>query len=137
MLVHGTGTQFVEFAALGSAAYLAGSVFRDMVLIVLIMICLLACVFLLFVLYQWMRDAKPKTKTRPVVDNEVDETRETKHPHIVGTGRTVERRDRFKVRSHRVAAATERPRGRGPGYNECERMAYERIAKSFKSGKRS
>lgn len=84
-----------------------------------------------------MRDAKPKAKTLPVVDNEVGETRERNQPHIVGARRTAERRDRFKGRPHRVAAATERPGGRGLGYNECERMACERIARSFKAGKRS
>ena len=129
--------QFVEFVALGNAAYFAGSVFRAMTLIALTTICLLACVFLLFVLYQWMRDAKRKTTIRPAVDSEVGETRETKHPHIVGARRAVENRDRFKVRSDQAAAATERSGGRESGYDERERIAYERIARSFKSGKRS
>ncbi len=108
-----------------------------MTLIVLGTICLLACVFLLFVLVQWMREGKRKTTTRPALDKEVGETRETKHPHIVGARRTVERRDRFKVRSHQVVAPTERSGGRDSGYDEREPMAYERIARSFKSGKRS
>jgi hypothetical protein len=107
------------------------------VLIVLTTICFLACVFLLFVLVQWMRDTKRKTTTRPAVDSEVDETREAKHPHVVGFRRTVERRDRFNVRSNRVAAATEPPGGCESGYDECERMAYERIARSFKPRKRN
>lgn len=74
-----------------------------------------------------MRDGNRKTKTRPAVHSEIGETWDAKHPHIVGARRTVERHDRFKVRS----------RGRESGYNERERMAYERIAKSFKLGKRS
>jgi hypothetical protein len=53
---------------------------RTMALIVLVTICFLACVFLLFVLVQWMRDTKRKTTTRSAVDSEVGETRETKHP---------------------------------------------------------
>ena len=108
-----------------------------MTLIVLATICFLACVFLLFVLVQWMREGKRKTTTRPAVDNEVGETRDTKHPHIVGTRGTVERRDRFRVRSHGVTAATERPGGREFWYDERERMGYERIARSFKPGKRN
>ena len=121
----------------GNAAYFAGSVSQAMALIVLTTICLLACVFLLFVLVQWMRDGKRKTTARPTADSEVSETRETKHPHIVGTRRTVEKRDRFRVRSHGVTAATERPGGRESWYDERERMAYERIARSFKSASRS
>lgn len=108
-----------------------------MALIALATICLPACVFLLFVLYQWMRDTKRKTTTRPAVGNEVGETRDTKHPYIVGARKTVERRDRFKVRSQGVIAATERSGGRESGYDERERITYERIARSFKLGKRS
>ena len=108
-----------------------------MALIVLTTICLLACVFLLFVLYQWMRDTKRKTTTRPAVDNEVDETHETKHPHILRARKAVERGDRSGVRSHRADAATEPLGGRESGYDERERIAYERIARSFKPGKRS
>jgi hypothetical protein len=82
-----------------------------MALIVLATICLLACVFLLFVLCQWMRDAKRKTTTRPVIDNEVGETRNTKHLQIVRARRAVGRCE--------------------SGYDELERIAYERIARSY------
>jgi hypothetical protein len=92
---------------------------------------LLACVFLLFVLYQWVRDTKRKTTTRFSVRNEVYEMRGKKHPHVVGPWRTAESYDRYKVRSHRAAAATERPRDWEPERDECERMAYERVARSF------
>jgi hypothetical protein len=108
-----------------------------MALIALTTICLLACVFLLFVLIQWMRDTKRKTTTRPEVDSRVGETRATRHPHIVGDRRTVVRRDRFKVKAHRVSTSTDRSGIRKSWYDERERMAYERIAKSFKFGKSS
>jgi len=121
----------------GNAAYFAGSVFRAMPLILLTTICLLACVFLLLVLYQWMRDTKRKATTRPGADNEVGETREEKRPHVIGPRRAVERRDRFKIKSHRLAAPTERTGGRRPEYNESERMAYERIARSLRPRNRS
>ena len=121
----------------GNAAYFAGSVFRAMPLILLTTICLLACVFLLLVLYQWMRDTKRKPTTRPVVDNKLGEAREEKRPYIIGPRRDVERRDRFKVKSHGLAAPAERPAGRRPEYNESERMAYERIARSLRPRNRS
>jgi hypothetical protein len=129
--------EFVEFVALWEAAYVTRFVLQAMALIVLTTICLLACVFLVFVLYQWMRDTNRKTTTRPAADSEVGETRETKQPHIVGARRAVERRDRFKVRSHGAAGAAERSGGRDSGYDERERIAYEKIARSFKLGKRS
>jgi hypothetical protein len=123
--------------SLRNGAYVVPCVLQAMTLIVLATICFLACVFLLFVLVQWMRDGNRKTKTSPAVDGEVGETRDAKHPHIVGGRRTVERHDRFKVRSHGVTVATERSGGRESEYDERERMAYERIAKLFKLGKRS
>jgi hypothetical protein len=137
-LVSGVGTvSSSNSPTLENAAYVARPVPRTMALIVLVIICFLASVFLLFVLVQWMRDTKRKTTTRAAVDSEVGETRETKHPHIVGSRRAGERRDRSKVRSHGVAAAAEGSDGRGLRCNECERIAYERIARSFKSGKRN
>jgi hypothetical protein len=78
-----------------------------------------------------MRDTGRRTTSWPGVDNEVGETRGKKHPHVVGPRRAVD-----KVRSHQVAAATERPGGRESGYDERERIAYERIARSFKPSKR-
>ena len=119
------------------AAYFGGSVFRDMTLIVLATICLLACVFLVFVLYQWMRDTKRKPTTRPPVDNKLGEAREEKRPYVIGPRRAVERRDRFKGGSHQLPTLTKRPGGRELGYDERERIAYEKIARSFKPGKRS
>jgi hypothetical protein len=74
-----------------------GTVFRPMALIVLATICLLACVFLLFVLAKGTRDTQGKRTTRPVVDSGVSETREKKRLPEVAFGRTVERRDHFKT----------------------------------------
>ena len=108
-----------------------------MALIALTTICLLACVFLLFVLIQWMRDTKRKPTTRHEVDSRVGETGATRHPLIVGGRRTEKRRDRFKVKAHRVSISTDRSGIRKSWYDERERMAYERIARSFKFGKSS
>src|ERR1700682_5134942 len=106
-----------------------------MALIALITICFLACVFLLFVLYQWTRDAKRKTATRSAIDSEAGDTRGKKHPHIVGSPRAEERGDRSKVTSDPRNDRT--ARDRGPRCNECERTAYERIARSLRTSKRT
>ena len=107
-----------------------------MALIVLVTICLLACVFLLFVLVQWTRDTKRKTTTRPDAANNVGEKREEKRPHTVGSRRTAERRDRFKAGSRRLSTVSERSRIRESWYDEREQIAYERIARSFNTSKR-
>jgi hypothetical protein len=127
----GRGGPFVAFRL---EAYVARSVQRGMALIVLATICFLACVFLLFVLVQWMRDTTRKTTNRPGVDSKAGEE---KRPPAVVSRRTVERRDRFKVGARRVFTTTERSDGRGSWHDERERIAYERIAGSFKPGTRS
>jgi hypothetical protein len=65
---------------------------QAMTVIVLAAVGFLACVFFLLVLFQWTRDTRRKTTT--VVDA-AGETSEKKRPHIVGSRRTVEKRDRF------------------------------------------
>jgi hypothetical protein len=99
-------------------------------------ICFLACVFLLFVLVQWMRDTKRSTTTRPVVDIKgVRGAKRNGHLRLVRrglwNGAIVLRR------AHRVSTITERSDGRESWYDERERIAYERIAGSWKPGKRS
>jgi hypothetical protein len=108
-----------------------------MPLIVLTMICFLACVFLLFVLVRWMRDTKRKTTTRLDVGSEAGETREGKHLYVVGSRTTVDGRDRSKIRARRVSSITKQLSGREPWHDERERIAYERIVRSFRPGKRS
>ena len=108
-----------------------------MALIVLAIIGFLACVFLVFVLDQWMRGTKRKAKTHRNVGSNVGETDEQKRPHVVGSQRAVEGRDRSKSAAHRMSRILSRSSAREFGYNECERMAYERIARSWISGKRS
>jgi hypothetical protein len=123
---------------LRNASYVARSIRRTMALIVFAMFCFLACVFLLFVLVQWTRDAKRKTTTRPPVDSEVGETRDAKRPHIVGVSRGVAGRDRVIGQPRRAAdAATELSSGRGSGSNKGERIAHERIARSYNPGSRN
>jgi len=107
-----------------------------MALIVLATICFLACVFLVFVLVQWMQETKRRAGTRPAADNKLSEQRE-KQPQTVDSRRTKETRDRFKVEARRMPSIEERSRIRESESNERDRIAYERIARSFKSGKRT
>ena len=105
-------------------------------LTVLATICFLACVFYVCVLFQWMRDTKRTTTTRPGMDNDVDETCEKKRLHIVGSRRAAERQDRMAVRSHRVPTWTEGSLGPATACHECERIAYERIARSLSASEK-
>jgi hypothetical protein len=69
--------------------------------------------------------------THPGMDIDAGEPYEQKRPHIVGSGRAAERQNRIVVKSDQAAGMTEGSRGRGPGCPECERIAYERIARSL------
>jgi uncharacterized membrane protein YccC len=107
-----------------------------MTLIVLATICLLACAFLLFVLFQWTRDTKRKTTARTAVDDAAGEASEEKRPRIVASRRTSEKQNRLSRMSRFVPSKREQSRGCGPGCNECERTAYEKVARSLRLGKR-
>src|SRR6266851_3308808 len=102
-----------------------------MILIVLVAVGFLACAFFLFVLFQWTQDTKRKT-TR--VGDAAGDSSEKKLPQVVGSQRTVEKRDRFSGRSQRIQRG--QSRRCEPGCNECERTAYEKVARSLRLGKR-
>jgi hypothetical protein len=107
-----------------------------MTLIALAAICLIACGFFLFVLIQWTRDARRKTITRTAVDDAAGRTNEKKL-HIVGPRRNIEKPDSSSGSSRWVQGMGGHSRGCGPGCSECERTAYEKVARSLRSGKRS
>lgn len=90
-----------------------------------------------YVLFHWIQDTTRKATTRPSVDKEARERREEKRPRVVSFQRTTEGQDRLRGRSHHVLRMTERPRNRGRGCDEFERIAYERIAASLSLGRRS
>jgi hypothetical protein len=96
-----------------------------MTLIVLVAVGFLACAFFLFVLFQWTRDTKRKTTT---VSATAGATSEKKGPQVVGSQRTARKHDRFSGRP----GMRERSRGCGPGCNERDRMAYEKVANSLR-----
>jgi len=108
-----------------------------MILIVLAAVGFLACAFYLFVLFQWTRDTRRKTTTRTAVDDAAGESSEKKRPQVVGSRRAVEKRDRFSGRSRWIQSGRGRARDCRPGCNECERVAYEKVARSLRSAKRT
>jgi hypothetical protein len=106
-------------------------------IIVLAAVGFLACAFFLFVLFQWTRDTKRKTTTRTAVDDAAGESSEKKRPQVVGSRRAADKRGRFSGRSRWLQNGRGRARSCRPGCNECERVAYEKVARSLSSGKRS
>jgi hypothetical protein len=137
MLVSGVGKVSSSCSPLSGIRRTSRAPFSGpMALIVLTAICFFSCVFLLFVLVKWMRDTKRKTKTRPVVDNNVGETHQETRPHVVVFRKNVGKRDRLKAGAHRMSTIAERLSGRESWYGERERIAYERIARSWRPDQR-
>jgi hypothetical protein len=101
-----------------------------MTLIVLATIGLLACAFYLYVLCQWMRDAKRQNRTRRSMGTQTDATPKTKRPFILRTGKIGETA-LSDVTSHRAPRVVKLPRDREAGWNATERIAYQRIASSL------
>jgi len=84
-----------------------------------------------------MRDSRRKTTTRSAADDRAGEEREGKSPRAIDSARAGEKRDRSKVGTRRMPAIKELSGTGKSWHDERERMAYERIARSFRSGKRS
>src|ERR1700719_4400799 len=102
-----------------------------MTLIVLAMAGLLACAFYIYVLCQWVRDANGKRTSRPAIDGQRDGTQENKRPYIIGSRRIAGRHDGSDISRHRASRMTGLFRRRGLGWNETERIAYQKIASSM------
>jgi len=109
---------------------------QAMTIIVLAAVGFLACAFFLFVLFQRTRDTKRKTTARTAVDDATGETSEKKPPQIAAFRRTSEKQNRLSRMSRFVPSKRGQSRGCGPGCNECERTAYEKVARSLRLGKR-
>jgi hypothetical protein len=108
-----------------------------MIRVVLATICFFACAFYLYVLSQWMKGKKRKTTSGSAVDNEAGTRPEEKRAQISGSGKPAEWQRRGRARAHSALSETRRLRVRDRGCDECERIAYERIATSFRVGHRS
>src|ERR1700719_4299098 len=107
-----------------------------MTLIVFAATCLLACGFLLFSLVQWTRDTKRKTTTRTAIDGAAGGGKEKTRLQIAVRAST-KKHDRLSERSRGAANRSSQSRACGPGCDECERAAYEKVVRSLRSGKRS
>jgi hypothetical protein len=101
-----------------------------MTLIVLATTGLLACAFYLFVLCQWMLDAKRQNRTRRSMGTQNNATPETQRPFVMRSGKIGETAP-SDVTSHRAPRVVKLPRGREAGWNATERIAYQRIASSL------
>jgi len=80
-----------------------------------------------------MQDTKRKGAR---LDDAVGGSREKKAPKaapIASTGK----QDRFSGRSRQMHLRKARSRSCGVGCNECERVVYEKVARSLRSGKSS
>ena len=105
-----------------------------MALIVLATICLLACVFLLFVLFQWTRDTKHRATTRAAVDDAAGGSSEKTRLQAAARAST-EKRHAFPE-GHAGSRAGARSRACLPGCHRCERTAYEKVVRSLRLGKK-
>lgn len=108
-----------------------------MAIIVFIAICLLACVFLLFALVQWTRYTKRRTTTRLTTAKEEGEAHEGKRRQMVGSRVTPISRNRFRVRARQLSDIADRSEEYAYWHDERERIAYEKIARSFRLHNRS
>ena len=103
---------------------------NTMTVIVLATTGLLACAFYLYVVCQWMREAKRQNRTRRSMGRQTDATPETKRHFVTRSGRIGETTP-SNVTAHRVPRAVKLPRDRKAGWNATERIAYQRIARSL------
>jgi hypothetical protein len=108
-----------------------------MTLILLATTGLLACAFYAYVLYQWMRDTNGTRTTRRAGDRGTEGKQATKRPYVVSSREAADSQDRSGVRSHRAPMVVKRSGDREAEWNATERIAYQRIASSLASRKRS
>ena len=101
-----------------------------MTLIVLATAGLLACAFYIYVLSEWMRDANGKKTTGHPIAEQRDGPQGNKRPFIISTRKIAERDNSSDITSHRAPRMRGPSRRRGQSWNESERIAYQKIARS-------
>jgi hypothetical protein len=103
-----------------------------MSLISLRAICFLACGFYLFVLIHWIRETKRNRKIRS--STEAHQDHEPQGIHVIDSGGATRRRRHLAARSVRPTNVALRSHGSDLGCLECERNAYDTIARSWRVG---
>jgi hypothetical protein len=73
---------------------------------------------------------------RPAMNHEATEAAKTKRLYIVISGGNHDKRNHLATKPARISDA-KKPDDCGPGCTACERIAYERIAKSLSLTKRN
>src|SRR5215469_5530748 len=104
-----------------------------MALVILFAICFFACGFLLYALVQWVRDGKRKSTSTKAHPEKVSDPGNHRGSKVVALRRDGGRGDQSSPRSRRAGAATRRSAWNNHQCNFCERVAYERIARSLLS----
>ena len=101
--------------------------------IVLTALGLLACGFYVYVLIHWILERQQKTSTRSTFEDQANEKALSgpKRPFISGSRKGTRRHDRFTARLQSPASVAMRSRSNSLGCHECERNAYEVIARSW------
>jgi len=126
------GHSWGSAACIGSSLFERSPLIPDMGLIVFIAIGLLSCVFLLFVLSQWIRKSRPKSRKRAAA-KEASQSQ----PFLVHS-RKVRELGR-KAGPRKQGALRQRlphPVGIEVRFGDSERAVYERIARYAVSGHR-
>ena len=107
-----------------------------MTVMLLAIIGLMACVFYLVVLIQWVRDTKRAKNIVSMVVNRDAKGRPSAHARVVGFRKDAVRGRRIGAQpSLRPTAAERHFPVSGPGWNAVERNAYETIARSLTGGR--
>lgn len=108
-------------------------------LVVLATLGFLACDFYIYVLIHWIRQTRRKTANRSIVEDQANdfECGGPKRPIPIRPGRSEERQDRLRVQSEKPASAGMRSRSNSLGCRDCERNAYESIARSWNPARKS
>jgi hypothetical protein len=101
-----------------------------MALIALATICLLACVFFIYVLVQWTRDKSRKLAGPPPRTEKTGAKSEKRQPLLI-TSRRNEKNDQLVLRSSKTYSINRQSKGRRAVCSRCERRAHERIAQAL------
>lgn len=104
---------------------------RGVMTLIVLVIGLLACAFYIYVLYQWMRDANGKRTRHRLIAERGEGTKENKRPYIIGPRKIADRGYDRDMATQGASILTGFSGRRGLGWNERERIAYQRIVSSL------